>query len=212
MDMVTTAEAPQLDSDVLPWWRSKANLGVIAVAIALLAGALGWVIGNNRALPDPNSTDIGFLQDMRTHHDQAVFISLIYLAVPEASSNLQLIARDIVVSQNVEIGRMVQLLRQFGASESNETETAMTWMNEPTPSDRMPGLATETDLKKLSASKGAEADQLFAALMIAHHEGGIHMAQFAAEHADVAEVRRFASAMVIGQQSEIDEMRALIAG
>ena len=59
------------DTDVtetLPWWRSKLNLVVLAVAIALLSGGLGWLIGNNRAIPDPNTTDLGFLQDMRAHH------------------------------------------------------------------------------------------------------------------------------------------------
>ena len=53
---------------------------MLGLAIALLCGALGWVIGNNRAIPDPNSTDIGFLQDMRTHHEQAVYLSLYYLS------------------------------------------------------------------------------------------------------------------------------------
>jgi uncharacterized protein (DUF305 family) len=87
----------------------------------------------------------------------------------------------------------------------------MTWMNEPTPSDRMPGLASEADIDKLLASSGTAADELFVALMIAHHQGGIHMAEYALEHANVIEVRRFAYAMIVGQTGEIDEMQALIA-
>ena len=59
----------------------------------------------------------------------------------------------------------------------------MTWMNEPTPIDRMPGLASDADIDKLLASSGTDADKLFADLMIAHHQGGIHMAQYAVEHA-----------------------------
>jgi uncharacterized protein (DUF305 family) len=37
------------------------------------------------------------------------------------------------------------------------------------------------------------------------------MAQYALDHANVIEVRRFAFAMISGQTGEIDEMRALIA-
>ncbi len=85
-------------------------------------------------------------------------------------------------------------------------------MNEPTPVDRMPGLASDADIDKLLASSGKEADQLFVDLMTAHHQGGIHMAQYAAAHANESEVRRFASGMVTGQTGEIDEMKALVAG
>ncbi len=198
------------DVETLPWWHSKLNLGVLALAVALLCGALGWMIGNNRAIPDPNSTDIGFLQDMRTHHEQAVFIANIYLGVAQAKPDLQVIARDIVSGQNIEIGRMIQLLRGFGSAETNEGDTAMAWMGHATPADRMPGLATDADLTKLANSTGAAADELFAALMIAHHQGGVEMAQYAVEHANVSEVRRLASSMVVGQTSEMNEMRSLI--
>lgn len=204
--------APLSDiAEARPWWQSKLNLGVVAVAIAVLCGALGWVVGNNRAIPDPNSTDIGFLQDMRVHHEQAVLIGLYYLSVDGTSRDLRDIAREIVFGQGIDIGRMIQLLRQFGAAESNESDLTMTWMNQPTPTERMPGLATDADLDRLLASNGAEADQLFVALMTAHHQGGIHMAQYAADHANVVEVRKFAASMVTGQTGEIAEMRALIA-
>jgi uncharacterized protein (DUF305 family) len=198
------------DVEVRPWWQSKLNLGILALAIALLCGGLGWMVGNNRALPDPNKTDIGFLQDMRTHHEQAVLIALNYLARPDTDPNLQAIAREIAFGQSIEIGRMIQLLRQFGAAESNESDTVMSWMNEPLPTDRMPGLATDADISKLAASTGADADKLFADLMIAHHQGGIHMAQFAADHANVPEVKLLAKSMVTGQTGEISELQGLI--
>jgi uncharacterized protein (DUF305 family) len=206
------AEADTLsDTVTLPWWRSKLNLGVVALAIAVLCGALGWVIGNNRAIPDPNATDIGFLQDMRSHHEQAVYLGLYYLELDDTSPDLRDIAREVVFGQGIEIGRMIQLLRQFGASETNESDVAMTWMNEATPSDRMPGLASDADIDKLLAGSGTAADQLFVALMTAHHQGGIHMAQYALEHANVIEVRRFAYSMIAAQTGEISEMQALLA-
>ena len=194
-----------------PWWHSKLNLGVLGLAIAVLCGALGWVIGNNRAIPDPNSTDIGFLQDMRTHHEQAVYLGLYYLRLQGTDRDLRDIAREIVFGQGIEIGRMIQLLRQFGATETNESDVAMTWMNEPTPIDRMPGLPPRPTSTSCWPARGAAADQLFVALMTAHHQGGIHMAQYALDHANVIEVRRFAYSMISGQTGEINEMQALIA-
>jgi uncharacterized protein (DUF305 family) len=211
MDPLAEAPAPEV-VERRPWWQSKLNLGVLAVAIAVLCGGLGWLIGNNRAIPDPNHVDIGFLQDMRAHHEQGVYLGLYYLADPGTNADLRVIAREIVFGQSIEIGRMIQLLRDFGATETNESDTAMTWMNEPTPIDRMPGLASDADITKLLGSSGAAADQLFVALMTAHHQGGIHMAQYAADHGHDLEVRRLGYSMVVGQTGEISEMQALVSG
>jgi uncharacterized protein (DUF305 family) len=213
VDQVVDQAVDQIadEIEILPWWQSQLNLGVLALAIAVLCGALGWVIGNNRAIPDPTAVDIGFLQDMRTHHEQAVNLGLYYLSLDNTDPNLRVIAREIVFGQGIDIGRMIQLLRQYGATETNESDVAMTWMNEPTPNDRMPGLASDADIDTLLASSGSDADKLFVDLMTAHHQGGIHMAQFALDHAHEIEVRRFAFAMIAGQTGEIDEMRNLIA-
>ena len=148
---------------------------------------------------------------MRTHHEQAVNLSFEYLALQGTNGNLRVIAREIVFDQGIDIGRMIELLRMFGATETNESDVAMTWMHEPTPIDRMPGLASQADIDKLLASSGAAADKLFVALMIAHHQGGIHMAQYAVDHANVIEVRRLAFAMISAQTDEVNEMSALIA-
>jgi uncharacterized protein (DUF305 family) len=212
MNDVLDAPPAAEDAERLPWWQSKLNLAVLAVAIAVLCGGLGWVVGNNRAIPDPNAVDVGFLQDMRAHHEQAVYLGLYYLEDKGTNPALRDIAREIVFGQGIEIGRMIQLLRQFGKPDANQTDTVMTWMNEPFPADKMPGLASDSDIDRLLAATGTDADNLFVQLMVAHHQGGIHMAQYAAAHANVNEVRQFAAAMVGAQQGEITEMQALVSG
>lgn len=197
--------------EVLPWWQSPLNLALVLLTAVVLALGAGYVIGNNRALPDPGPTDIGFLQDMRVHHEQAVQMALIYLDRPDTAPALQTTAREIVVGQNMEIGRMIQLLRGFGASEVNETDVAMAWMDEPVSLDRMPGLATEADIDALRRAVGAEADEVFVTLMTAHHQGGVHMAEHAADHAAVGEVGDMARAMALVQTEEIEEMATLLA-
>ncbi len=138
-------------------------------------------------------------------------MGLLFLELDGTSPALRDMARETVFGQSVEVGRMIQLLRGFGATESNESNVTMAWMNTPTPTDGMPGMPSESNLDKLLASSGSAADQLFVALMIAHHEGGIQMAQFAATNANVIEVRRFATAIVSEQASKINEMRELIS-
>ena len=99
----------------------------------------------------------------------------------------------------------------FGESEVNETDLGMTWMGDPVALDRMPGMATETDLQALAAATGDEANALFVQLMSAHHQGGIHMAEHAATHAATDEVRLMATQMASSQAEEIGEMDRLLA-
>lgn len=197
---------------VLPWWQNPFNLVALIIAVAVLGGGFGYLVGNNSAIPDPNATDVGFLQDMRVHHEQAVQMSFIYLADDDIDGNLATIAREIVVGQNMEIGRMIQLLRDYGKPEVNETDLSMGWMGMPVATDRMPGLATQDDLQSLADATGTEADVMFVQLMTAHHQGGIDMAEHAAEHAGTAEVRLMAEQMASGQQEEIIEMGRLDIG
>jgi uncharacterized protein (DUF305 family) len=199
------------DVTVLPWWRNPINIGAIVVAIAVLAGLAGWVIGRNSVQADPSGTDVGFLQDMRWHHEQGVQIALMYLDAEGENAGLRTVAREIAATQSLEMGQMIQMLRDWGKPETNETDVAMTWMGHSMPIEQMPGLATDEQLQQLVDASGAEADQLFAELMIAHHEGGLEMARYAAEHARVGSVADLAESMVTGQSGEIEEMRQLVA-
>lgn len=211
-DAATAVREPEGDDvEVLPWHRNPLNLVTVVIAVAVLAAGIGWVVGNNRALPDPNATDVGFLQDMRVHHEQAVQMALIYLDDDDRDPDLSIVAREILVGQNIEVGRFIQLLRGFGESEVNETDLAMTWMGEAVPLDRMPGLATQDDLQTFADATGDEANELFVRLMTAHHEGGIHMAEHAAVHAATDEVRLMARQMAATQTEEIGEMARLLA-
>lgn len=215
------ASRPQPESDevVLPWWMNPVNIVLMVVAVAVLAAAGAFVFGESRGGEAKNGSDIGFLQDMRIHHEQAVNMGLIYLDVSapgmgEGSASrgtLRLIAREIIVNQSNESGRMVQLLRIFDAAETNETDQVMGWMGEPTPLAQMPGYATDEQMQSLQQSRGNDADKLFARLMIAHHEGGLHMAEHIGMHGANDEVRAMAVSMVKAQRGEISEMEKLAA-
>jgi uncharacterized protein (DUF305 family) len=72
-------------------------------------------------------------------------------------------------------------------------------------------MASEDDLDRLATLSGPEADELFVELMSAHHEGGIHMAEYASGNAKNDEVREMAASIVTSQRDEIAEMQRELA-
>ena len=198
------------DVVVLSWWQNPVNIVALLVAVALIAGMVGWLIADTRSETATSDVDVGFLHDMRDHHDQAVQMGYMFLALPDTDPALRTVARSIISGQSIDIGRMIQLLRSMNAPEASETNEAMAWMGMPVPVDQMPGMATEAEIEELAASSGAAADQLFVELMAAHHRGGIHMAEVAAADAANEEVRSMAASIAASQAEEIGELERLI--
>jgi len=202
--------------DALPWWRSPLNVTLVAVLLVVAGFAIGTFMPRGDDPAVHNEVDTGFLQDMRIHHEQAITMAIVYRGIAAAGgepldTTLRTIALEIHMSQGVEVGRMVQLLRLFGAAETNESGQVMAWMGHAMPMEKMPGLASDADLERLHAARGAEADRLFATLMIAHHEGGVEMARYAAGRAANPEVRALAMSMIKGQTGEINELQSILS-
>jgi uncharacterized protein (DUF305 family) len=209
-DVEVVDDAHDGDPLVLPWWQNPVNIIVIAVATALIAGMIGWLVGHSANEVASSDVDVGFLQDMRVHHEQAVLMSDIFLSRPEIDDQLVPVAQSIQFGQSIEIGIMLQLLRDMGAPTESDEGQAMAWMGmAPTDDEHMPGLATDEQLAELRAAKGSQANDLFIDLMVAHHTAGIDMANYAAEHGKNDDVRTYASAWAGSQTEEIAELEAL---
>jgi uncharacterized protein (DUF305 family) len=203
--------SPEADDDndviVLSWWQNPINIIALVVAMALIGGMVGWLIANSQSDTHGSAVDVGFLQDMRTHHEQAVEMAFTYLGLPDTNPGLRTIAGSIIVGQEIDIGRMIQMLRDMHEPEAAETDQAMGWMGHSMPAAQMPGMATAAQLQRLGSSSGKAADQLFVELMTAHHKGGIEMANDAATRASLAKVRSMAASMASAQQSDIVEIQ-----
>lgn len=202
---------PPVDDAVQPggWVRSK--VVTMTIALAFLAGAIGYVTGVRTSEPTLATVDRGFLVDMTLHHDQAVVISITALANLRDPA-VRGFAMEVILFQRFEIGRMAQLLAEAGLVQptpSPDMET-MAWMGHPTPLSDMPGLASPAQLEALEAARGTEADLLFLELMAEHHRGGLHMAEVAADRASNIHVRSMAEVMAENQAIEIREY-AIIA-
>jgi len=180
--------------------------GIVAVvALCALAGAIGFVVGSGRP-PERGSVDVGFLLDMSVHHEQGAAMANLEL-INGQSEDVKVFAREILRDQSYEIGLMQFQLGDWGYTREEAGPTAMAWMGMPVPIDAMPGMATEQQLDLLRAARGRDSDALFIRLMIAHHQGAIHMASYAVEHAADADVQPLAGRIQHNQQLEIQELQ-----
>lgn len=207
-----TAAASAADDDVeyVPG-ISYPKVAVLLVVVALLGGVAGWILGERSAREEAGGTTIdeGFVVDMRTHHQQAVEMSLLELGNGEDPVVIGF-AREVLVRQNIELGLLAAELDDWGVDASDRPDTAMAWMDAPVPWQEMPGLASEEAMDELREARGRDADARFLELMAAHHRGGVHMAAYAAEHATSEDVRALARTMVANQTMEIAEYAATV--
>ena len=212
-----------------PDHRLPTRLVVALILGATLLIAVAFGVGRfsvpSATSPDTLSAEAGFARDMQTHHLQAVELSMI---VRDATDNQEIrqLAYDIATAQSQQSGQMHGWLNVWGLPQA-PPEPSMTWMARPAPGgsghghgamgsthvpgERMPGLATDAQIASLRSATGVEAEKLFLQLMIAHHEGGIEMAEAVLERSTNRTVDSLARGMVKAQQSEIDYMQELLA-
>jgi uncharacterized protein (DUF305 family) len=194
---------------------SWAQILVLAVAIGFLGGAVGYVIGKGRP-PADDSVDVGFLQDMIDHHEQGIEIAREVLRKDRlgeggaASPVVRGLAEEVILIQEREVGLMDAQLDLWGKPRGDLDRRAMTWMGMDTTVDTMPGMQSAEALAELDAATGSEADRLFLTMMRDHHQGGVHMANDAARHADSGRVQELAERIGRSQSSEIAEYTGIL--
>jgi len=178
---------------------------VAAIVLGLFGAAALWALSGDDEPDVPmNAVDVGFLQDMIDHHEQALLISDTYLEDnPEGDAAPY--AHEVVMFQTRDLGWMRDWLAEDGYAEGEPDRSAMEWMNEPTPVAEMPGMQSQERLDELAAATGAEADRLFFSMMTEHHLGGAHMADFAAANGADQEIVEFAEAVSRNQRIEVVE-------
>jgi uncharacterized protein (DUF305 family) len=226
-----TVEHDQEDPPVRRGDRRQALVISVAVLVVLIVGAVtGMLISTalteqTPAPPDAGSVDVGFAQDMRIHHLQAITMAGIERD-RTTDPALHSIAFDIESTQLSQAGQMAGWLTVWGQPELPEIGKGhMAWMGGPghahgtgtaAPSAGgaavMPGMATTEELNRFrTMAAGPESDVYFLQLMLRHHQGSLPMAQYAADHASQGFVRDLGSKMVSGQSAEVQLMTQLLA-
>jgi uncharacterized protein (DUF305 family) len=200
-------------------------VAIVVAALLVVAGAfaLGRVsAGPSATLPTTDSAAAGFLRDMQVHHAQAVEMSLLVRDRTD-DPTIRQIAYDIAVSQASQAGAMYGLLDAWDLPQLSP-QPAMTWTGlpavdgsgghqmDPSTPGVMPGMATAAQIDELESATGDAAVRLFLTLMIAHHEGGLDMADAVLVRTDVPQVLSLATGIRTAQQAEIIAMSDLLAG
>lgn len=199
--------------------RSAALIAGAAATALVAAGAITYAVAedgggsSNSPTPTADSADAGFARDMAVHHQQAVEMSYI---VRDRTKDVEVrrLAYDIAQTQANQRGMLLGWLDLWGLPKVS-ADPPMTWMGMGDMASGkdgalMPGMATNTELKKLNSLSGKPAEVLFLQLMTDHHKGGIHMAEGCVEKCRVGVEKRLAQGMVDAQQSEIQLMADML--
>ncbi|GAA2762050.1 DUF305 domain-containing protein [Streptomyces paradoxus] len=180
-----------------------------AAAALVAAGAITYAVagddGGGRT-PSAESADAGFARDMAVHHQQAVEMSYI-VRDRTKDEEVRRLAYDIAQTQANQRGMMLGWLDLWGLPKVS-SKPPMTWMDmggmaSAKDGALMPGMATNSEMKKLGELSGKQAEVFYLQLMTDHHKGGVHMAEGCVDRCVVGVEKRLAQGMVDAQQSEI---------
>ncbi len=191
-------------------------MAVAAAGVLVAAGAITYAVAEDdgsSTVPTADSADAGFARDMAVHHQQAVEMSYIVRDRTD-DEDVRRLAYDIAQTQANQRGMMLGWLDLWGLPKVS-ADPPMTWMDMggmPSGKDGalMPGMATNTQMKKLDTLSGKQAEVFYLQLMTAHHQGGVHMAEGCADRCTVGVEKRLAQGMVNAQESEIDLMSDML--
>jgi uncharacterized protein (DUF305 family) len=209
-----------------PGSRRALVLGAATLVLLIVGAAIGMLV--TRALvdqqspPGAESIDVGFAQDMRVHHLQAVTMAGV-ARDRTTDPEVHTMAFDIESTQLAQSSEMTGWLTAWGQPELPPPGKAfMTWMTGSSGHAHstetagagaalMPGMATPEELSRLKSLSGKELDTLFLQLMLRHHQGALPMAQYAALHASVGYVRSLAQKIIDSQSAEVSLMTSMLA-
>lgn len=143
--------------------------------------------------PDLNEADIEFLQQMITHHWEAVTMAEL---VPLHSSREPLIERaaEMKAAQSEQIDRMEEMLK--AADVGYQTD------NVPEASE-IPGMPTQDGMATLRTVNEAEFNLTFINLITAHHRGAMILANRVLKEGQSELIAEMAQEMITSQEAEI---------
>ena len=210
---------------------------VRAALVGLLSAAAlsGCGSSQHAGVVQPNAVDVGFVQDMSVHHEQAILMS--QLALRQGTVATSQIAAAILSGQAQEVGAMRGWLQVW--NQPAVDPTPMGWMKmgpsasptvtmsgmpdipgmsmpsaTPTPGSMdyapMPGMATPAQMLTLTNARGKAFDILFAQLMIRHHLGGIAMDKAAIAQGASTLVAQLAQQEVAEQFQDISYLTTVL--
>ena len=169
---------------------------------------------------EPNAADIGFVQSMLVHHNQA--IQLAWIAKDADSPQVRSLAQNILSAQSQETGLMMGWLSAWGAPQGT-VGAPMAWVNQVSGTmsaedvlyvsrckangSRMDGIPTTEQLNAFQQADPKTKSKLFVQLMMAHHQAALDMAGFIRRNGQSALIKGFATSVIKEQRNELAWMQ-----
>ncbi len=200
----------------MPLRRLAAPAIALALAVTLAACGSDDSSSANTAATDSssgspatvalNTADIEFAQGMIAHHQQAIEMAEIALDPNVGASPAVIdLATRIKGAQDPEVELMTGWLTAAGEPVAMDT-------SEGHDMSSMEGMMTAEQMDAMAAMTGADFDQIWLQMMIAHHEGAVSQSQTVKANGSNADVLALADTIINAQQAEITEMQALLQG
>jgi uncharacterized protein (DUF305 family) len=175
------------------------------ILLAVVAAALLAACGRGAASPLPadqppalNDADVGYLQAMIPHHQQAISMAKL-------------------VTGRTRRPEVVELAATIAASHTAETRSMRAWLTRwrrPATADAgshdpslLPGMLAEGQLEWLETRTGAQFDLGFLTMMGTHHRGAVELTEAELRAGASAEVKALARKIIATQQREIRQMQ-----
>jgi uncharacterized protein (DUF305 family) len=178
----------------------------------IVVAGLGWLWWNARP-PAEGDPAVTFARDMSAHHKQAVEMALI-IRDRTADAELRQLLIDVILTQQAQFGQMQGWLQAWDlpAAGLQPPMTSPMLHNGQlmaiTP--EMMGMQPQAKVNELGTLELAQAEIQFLQLMIAHHRGGVQMAESVLAQTQRPEVRRLAESIITAQTGEISYMQELL--
>lgn len=157
-----------------------------------------WVFQSD----DTRAFDRQFMREMVAHHGAGIDLARRMLAAAPRDE-VRNVSELIIAEQS---GEMVLLGRWWrgwvGAQMPLLTAAEMA---------QIPGMPSQADLRSLASLRSEPFERKFLAMMIAHHEGAVAMADDAWHRAGDPRLRIFATSVQHAQRGQIDWMRRMLS-
>ena len=188
-----------------------------------------------------NHADVMFARHMIPHHRQAIEMSDMVLAKKGIDPQVTALAKQIKAAQGPEIEQMQGWLALWGVPTEMPAmdmsgmdmprsghdpdddgadhhgdmpgESMMPTTSMMPSGSMMPGMGmmSQADMEALDKAQGVEADKLFLAQMITHHQGAIDMAGDEVKNGLFPAAVEMAKSIISGQQKETDTMKDMLS-
>ncbi|MBA2537975.1 MAG: DUF305 domain-containing protein [Actinobacteria bacterium] len=188
--------------------RRKLVGGVLTLLVGLTLAAAGCGGGGEEGEGSQGSAvafDRAFIDAVVPHHESAIEMAKAAKQAGLTQPDLVEIADDIIVTQQEEIDRMLEWRKAWYGSSEIEPGAGEALSLSDSQMGMMHGAAEEL-------RDAADVDQMFAEMMIEHHQGAITMASLALDKAEHDELKDLAEDIVEAQNREIDVMEGHAAG